>query len=211
MQFDRLFCQMFTHMKGKRGLFVLGSFPFFLIGRIRSAGPDTVTVRIEEGTSRELEGLDIVILVADIVMFHVESYPGQIPSLSVPVPASATGSRAAAGAAIGAAADGDADISEEKILSQSSCPGMACDLARRGGKNVTLVLRPLQVNLLGQVFRPIVGGRVRLLRPHLVLLNPAILKIPTAPNHRFPTPLAIPLNQIASVLPLPGDAVFPLP
>jgi len=208
---DSLFCRMFSSMRGRRGLFVLGSFPFFLIGKIRSAGMGTLTVRIEEGTSRELEGLEIVISVADIVMFHVETYPGQIPSLAGSSNAAA-GSGPAAAAAPGAEPGEQPDIPDERVLGRSSSdPGMACGLAKCGGKNLTLVLRPTQVNMLGQVFRPIVAGRVRLLRPHLVLLNPAILKIPTAPDHRFPTPLAIPLNQIASVLPLAGDAVYPLP
>ncbi|MDP2872260.1 MAG: hypothetical protein Q8P31_06970 [Bacillota bacterium] len=200
---DVLFCSMFERMVGRRALFVLGSFPYFLMGSVLDAGIGTVKVRIEEGTSRELQGLDLVLMVADIVMFHVERYPGEIPSLENPPVTGAT--------APAPSREPQVDIVSGRALSQSSCPGVACELAKRGGKEVTLVLKPAQVNLLGQVFRPIVGGRVRLLRPHLVLLDPAVLKIPTAPNHHFPTPLAIPLGQIAGILPLAGDALFPLP
>ncbi|MBO2946026.1 hypothetical protein JJQ72_18770 [Paenibacillus sp. F411] len=69
------------------------------------------------------------------------------------------------------------------------------------GQDIILVLNASQLNILGQTFRPIFTGTLEEVRGGSVQLNPAIIKMPNAPNFVFPTPLSFPIEQIAIFAP----------
>jgi hypothetical protein len=177
---------------------VLGSFPYFVVGKVEGAFDHAVAMTTEEGVSRELTGKSMVVKLNDIVMFYVERKNGEIPSLAEPTAATANPSPKSFAAS-------------DRILNRGADPATAMLLARQCEKSLVLSLRPAQVNILGQVFRPIVAGTIRQVRPGYVMLYPATLKMPTAPFHKFPTPLCIPYGQIAEVILVPADTNFPLP
>lgn len=79
-----------------------------------------------------------------------------------------------------------------------------------GKKNIVLALKPEQINILGQVFRPIFSGKISELTDSYILLDKVNMKISSAPEFIFPTSLTIPLNQIALFFEYPADKRFPL-
>ena len=85
------------------------------------------------------------------------------------------------------------------------------DLLNLKGKELLVITRAVQLNLLGQVFRPIFSGRVSEIGEGHLTLSPVIIKMVNAPFYEFPFPLSIPLEQIVSyTTEVPSDAVFPL-
>ncbi|OLS01634.1 hypothetical protein [Tissierella creatinophila] len=64
-------------------------------------------------------------------------------------------------------------------------------------KDILLVLDAVQLNILGQVFRPIFTGRVVEVTNGAITLDPVIIKMNTAPFYKFPTPLSFPMENIA--------------
>lgn len=85
------------------------------------------------------------------------------------------------------------------------------DLLNLKGKELLVITKAVQLNLLGQVFRPIFSGRVSEIGVGHLTLSPVIIKMVTAPYYECPFPISIPLEQIVSyTTEIPSDAVFPL-
>jgi len=85
------------------------------------------------------------------------------------------------------------------------------DLAKLMGKDMLVITRAMQLNLLGQVFRPVFHGKVSDVQGGHLTLSPVIIKMVNAPFYEFPFPLSIPLDQIISFsTEVPMGEVFPL-
>jgi len=78
-------------------------------------------------------------------------------------------------------------------------------------KEVLLVMQSDQLNILGQVFRPIFCGTVVNVTNGFLTLDPAIIKMSNAPFFRFPTPLCFPLERITYFLPFDCRTRIPIP
>lgn len=79
------------------------------------------------------------------------------------------------------------------------------------GKEVLLTTKCDQLNILGQVFRPIFCGRVSAVTQTFVTLDPVIVKMGTAPFHRFPTPLSFPRDRISNFMLFDCRSRIPIP
>jgi len=85
------------------------------------------------------------------------------------------------------------------------------ELRKLLGEEMIVITRAVQLNLLGQVFRPIFAGTVYDVQHGHLTLSPVIIKMVNAPFYNFPFPLSIPLEQIVSYSSeVPSDLVFPL-
>lgn len=79
------------------------------------------------------------------------------------------------------------------------------------GEELLVITKATQLNLLGQVFRPIFTGTVSEVQPGHLTLSPVIIKMVNAPFYRCPFPLSIPLEQIVSFsTDVPSDTSYPL-
>ena len=79
------------------------------------------------------------------------------------------------------------------------------------GEEIFIVTKATQLNLIGQVFRPIFAGKVSDVQESYITLSPVIIKMVNAPFYEFPFPLTIPLENIVSFsTEIPSDMVFPL-
>nr|WP_220127312.1 hypothetical protein [Halobacillus locisalis] len=79
------------------------------------------------------------------------------------------------------------------------------------GQEILVVTQAAQLNLLGQVFRPIFCGEVSEVTEGSVTLDPVIIKMLNAPFYEFPLPLSIPLEKVVSFsTEVPCDLAFPL-
>ncbi|WP_225229279.1 hypothetical protein [Paenibacillus gallinarum] len=74
------------------------------------------------------------------------------------------------------------------------------------GQDIIVILDVAQLNILGQTFRPIFTGTLVEVRGGSIRLDPAIIKMPNAPNFVFPTPLCFPIENIAIFAPFDLDA-----
>ncbi|WP_313235330.1 hypothetical protein [Sporosarcina ureae] len=78
-------------------------------------------------------------------------------------------------------------------------------------QEVLIITKAVQLNLLGQVFRPIFCGTVSEVGLGHLTLTPVTVKMVNAPFYKFPTPLSIPLEKIVSfTTEVSCDLVFPL-
>ncbi|PIC76450.1 hypothetical protein CSV74_10640 [Sporosarcina sp. P19] len=78
-------------------------------------------------------------------------------------------------------------------------------------QEVLIITKAVQLNILGQVFRPIFCGTVSEVGVGHLTLTPVTVKMGNAPFYKFPTPLSIPLEKIVSfTTEVPCDLVFPL-
>ena len=85
------------------------------------------------------------------------------------------------------------------------------ELRKLLGEEMLVITRAVQLNLLGQVFRPIFAGTVSSHKERDLPLSPVIIKMVNAPFYNFPFPLSIPFEQIVSYSSeIPSDEVFPL-
>jgi len=85
------------------------------------------------------------------------------------------------------------------------------DLKKWMGEEVLVITRAVQLNLLGQVFRPVFAGTISDVHQGHITLSPVIIKMVNAPFYKFPFPISIPLEQIVSYsTEVPSDLVFPL-
>lgn len=82
-----------------------------------------------------------------------------------------------------------------------SNPLLAEELKKHLCKNVMVVLKANQLNILNQVFRPIMVGKLEEVTDEFAMLEIVNIKMNQAPEFIFPTPLLIPLNQIAWYMP----------
>ncbi|WP_075620253.1 hypothetical protein [Paenisporosarcina indica] len=85
------------------------------------------------------------------------------------------------------------------------------ELRKQLGEEILVITRAVQLNLLGQVFRPIFAGTIADVQQGHLTLSPVIIKMVNAPFYNFPFPLSIPFEQIVSYsMEVPSDEVFPL-
>lgn len=85
------------------------------------------------------------------------------------------------------------------------------ELKKHIGDDLIVITSAVQLNLLGQVFRPIFAGTVSDVQQGHLTLSPIIIKMVNAPFYNFPFPLSIPFEKIVSYSPeVPVDEVFPL-
>lgn len=64
---------------GKRVLIMTGAFPFFLVGRLIAAEPDTIHVITEFGVPAPLKNQEFAIQLEHIAVFYAEEREGEIP------------------------------------------------------------------------------------------------------------------------------------
>jgi len=79
------------------------------------------------------------------------------------------------------------------------------------GKDILVVLDAVQLNILGQVFRPIFTGRVSEVTNGSITLDPVIIKMNTAPFYEFPTPLSFPMENIVYFTPFDPKTNISIP
>jgi hypothetical protein len=187
--------EVLQHGISKRVLVLLESFPFFFTGVLEDADHDFVTIGIQEGVPIQLVGKDLRVAVRSIAAFFVEDHCNRIPVLENLVP-------------IRVRRDAR-QLSEECSMSRSDECATG-DLAALEGYDVLFVLRPAQLSILGQVFRPILVGEVHKAGSDLVLLKTVNIRFSSAPDFVFPLPLYVPLRQIASFTPFDRAIQFPL-
>lgn len=79
------------------------------------------------------------------------------------------------------------------------------------GEQVMVTMEADQLNLLGQVFRPIFCGTITEVTRGYITLFPVIIKMSNAPFFRFPCPLSFPIPKMASFVPFDCNTRFPIP
>jgi hypothetical protein len=79
------------------------------------------------------------------------------------------------------------------------------------GKDILLTTVSEQLNILGQVFRPIFCGKVTEVTHSYVTLDPVIIKLNNAPFFKFSTPLSFPFERIANFVLFNPETRFPIP
>ena len=85
------------------------------------------------------------------------------------------------------------------------------ELKKWAGEEVLVITKAVQLNLLGQVFRPVFAGTISDVHQGHITLSPVIIKMVNAPFYKFPFPISIPLEEIVSYsTEVPSDLVFPL-
>ncbi|WP_049669637.1 hypothetical protein [Bacillus sp. FJAT-27916] len=77
-------------------------------------------------------------------------------------------------------------------------------------KNVLLVLKSSQLNILGQTFRPIFTGEVTKVDNGFITMDKPIIKMHNAPFYTFPTPLCFPIEHIVSISLFDPKRVIPI-
>jgi hypothetical protein len=78
------------------------------------------------------------------------------------------------------------------------------------GQEILITLEADQLNILGQVFRPIFVGRLVEVSPGHLTLDPVTIKMISAPFFKFPTPLSFPLEKVIGVTRFDSDTIIPL-
>lgn len=94
-----------------------------------------------------------------------------------------------------------------------SCPkhkGLSEECKGFIGKSVLLITSGEQLQILGQVFRPIFCGKVTRVTEDTVTLFPVQIRMHNAPEFVFPTPLIFNHDRIVVVAPFDCDVRFPL-
>lgn len=88
---------------------------------------------------------------------------------------------------------------------------LKAELKNMEGEELMIVTKAVQLNLLGQVFRPIFCGTISEVKDAHITLSPVIIKMVNAPFYEFPFPLSIPLEKIVAFsAEIPSDLAFPL-
>lgn len=95
----------------------------------------------------------------------------------------------------------DYNIQEASTINTLSNPSLANQLSKYLDTNVMIVLKANQLNILNQVFRPIMVGKLKQITDEYAVFEKVNIKMNQAPEYIFPTPLIIPLIQIAWYLP----------
>lgn len=78
---------------------------------------------------------------------------------------------------------------------------MYTGLSQLKGESILVVTKSDQLNIFGETFRPIFCGKVTEITRGFLTLSPITIKMVNAPFFVFPTPLSIPLENIAHFTP----------
>ena len=89
-------------------------------------------------------------------------------------------------------------------------PEVARELRELLQQSILITLAPDQLNVLNQVFRPIMCGRLVEVTNQYIKLEHVNIKMSNAPEFIFPTPLIIPLVQLIWYMPFDCNTRFPL-
>lgn len=84
------------------------------------------------------------------------------------------------------------------------------EIERFLGQSVLMVLKPKQLNILGQVFVPVICGTVSEITAEYVEVKKVNIRMNHAPDFEFPTPLIIPLSQLSVFTPFDRNIRFSL-
>ncbi|WP_047985569.1 hypothetical protein [Ornithinibacillus californiensis] len=91
---------------------------------------------------------------------------------------------------------------EDRVLTNLEC---------KLGEQLLVITQATQLNLLGQVFRPVFCGTIKDVQEGHITLSPVIIKMVNAPYYECPFPLSIPLEQVVAFsTEVPCDMAFPL-
>lgn len=84
------------------------------------------------------------------------------------------------------------------------------DLEKFLGQSVLIVLKPNHLNILGQVFTPVICGTIIETSKEYVELKNVNIRMNFAPDFEFPTRLVIPLSQLSVFTPFDRNIKFSL-
>lgn len=108
--------------------------------------------------------------------------------------------------------------SDETSASQEIFPSISSSIlpenqlfADLRGQSILLTMFSDQLNILGQVFRPIFCGKVVKVTNGFITLEPVIIKMSNAPFFKFPTPLSFPIERIVNFVPFDCETRFSIP
>lgn len=217
---------------GSRIMVILESFPFFMTGKLVDVDPDTVAVEAQEGVPIQLVGHTFHISQASIAAFFIEEKGFPIPRLEPTgddhirkadhdsdlveevkeVLSRAVGEiKEMLGEAVKKAQEMPDEPAREMEGDVHQAESSMTDAERKYvGQDVLLVLRPRQLSILGQVFRPIIVAKLEKVGPDFVFLKDVNIRFSNAPDFVFPLPLVVPKRQIALFLPFERHMQFPL-
>lgn len=82
------------------------------------------------------------------------------------------------------------------------------EIERFLGQSVLMILKPKQLNILGQVFTPVICGTVSEITKEYVEVQNVNIRMNHAPDFEFPTPLIIPLSQLSVFTPFDRSIRF---
>lgn len=98
------------------------------------------------------------------------------------------------------------EIEGTKIKHKHIYQELKCFLHR----NILLIGQDEQLSILGQAFRPIYCGKVTRVTDSVVTLFPVQIRMPQAPEFKFPTPLNFPIDKIGMFTPFDCSVRFSL-
>lgn len=182
--------ELFEEGIGSRIAVLLETFPFFMTGKIVTVKPGIVVIGAQEGVPIQLVGHKFNINISSIAAFYIEDKDHPIPVLDSLVPIKK-----------GKGQDIDLDCTDDDLEER---------LEDYEGKDVLFVLRPKQLSILGQVFRPILVAKLKKAEDDYVYLKDVNIRFTNAPDFLFPLPMYIPNRQIALFLPFDRHTQFSL-
>lgn len=226
---------VFQRGRGSRTVVILESFPFFMTGRLLGKEGDIVIIEAQEGVPIQLVGRVFHIRLGGIAAFFIENEECPIPVLEPgkrltvekqepeldlnraveEVKKALHGAveeiKAMLGEAVGEKREGPFGPAGEmkKFPDEAYLKTAELEL-RHLERDVLFVLRPKQLSILGQVFRPIMVARLEKIGVDFVFLKNVNIRFSNAPDFIFPLPLFVPKNQIALFLPFEREVQFPL-
>jgi len=98
--------------------------------------------------------------------------------------------------------DNNKHCSDSRFLSE--------ELVDLTGQSILLISEADQLEILGQVFRPVFCGKVVRVTKDTVTLYPVQIRMHNAPEFSFPTPLRFPIYKLVMVAPFDCAVRFPL-
>ncbi|MCL6557928.1 MAG: hypothetical protein K6U74_03825 [Firmicutes bacterium] len=220
---------------GSRTVVIMESFPFFMTGKLIGKEADIVIIEAQEGIPVQLVGRIFHISLANLAAFFIENKEFPIPVLEsvgdIQIKENKHDSdlnkaveevKEVLNKAVGEIKEildgavgemkgmfNEADGEMKEALNEAEIK--ITDIERRHiGRDILFVLRPRQLSILGQVFRPIIVARLEKIGLDFVFLKDVNIRFSNAPDFIFPLPLFVPRQQIAIFLPFERQTQFPL-
>ncbi|MDN5347888.1 MAG: hypothetical protein PWP65_1452 [Clostridia bacterium] len=215
---------LFRKGAGSRILVMMETFPFFMTGKLIGKETDFVMIEAQEGIPIQLVGRIFHISLANIAAFFIENREFPIPVLEPVVDTHIKEKKH------------DADLNKaveevKEVLNKAVeeikeiLDGAVWEMKEASteteieingiekkyiGRDILFVLRPRQLSILGQVFRPIIVAKLDKVGLDFVFLKEVNIRFSNAPDFIFPLPLFVPRQQIAIFLPFERQTQFPL-
>lgn len=226
---------LFRRGAGSRILVMMETFPFFMTGKLIGKEADFVIIEAQEGIPIQLVGRIFHISLANIAAFFIENKEFPIPVLEpvgdihvkekkhdADLNKAVEEVKEVLNKAVeeikeildgavwemkGMSNEADGEMKEASIDIETEIDGIE---KRYIGRDILFVLRPRQLSILGQVFRPIIVAKLDKVGPDFVFLKDVNIRFSNAPDFIFPLPLFVPKKQIAIFLPFERQTQFPL-